>query len=118
MGAFVKGEVVIVPFPFSDLSTIKRRPALVLANLAGSRARGEDVILCAISHSSDNSCIQIDNSDLEMGHLRQSGDTQLSYVRPTAIFTAEATIIIRSKGRLKSGKMNEILERLISVLSE
>jgi len=31
MGAFVKGDVVVAPFPFSDLSSTKKRPALVVA---------------------------------------------------------------------------------------
>lgn len=44
MGAFVKGDVVVVPFPFSDLSAAKRRPALVVAALSGN-----DVILCQIT---------------------------------------------------------------------
>ncbi|MEO6392195.1 MAG: type II toxin-antitoxin system PemK/MazF family toxin, partial [Pyrinomonadaceae bacterium] len=35
MGRFVKGDVVVTPFPFSDLSGDKRRPALVIANLNG-----------------------------------------------------------------------------------
>ena len=39
MGKFVKGEVVVLPFPFSDLSSSKRRPALVVTQL-----RGDDVI--------------------------------------------------------------------------
>lgn len=42
MGRFVKGDVVVVPFPFSDLSAAKHRP--VLASLAG-----DDVILCQIT---------------------------------------------------------------------
>jgi len=33
MGTFVKGEIVVLPFPFSDLSVSKRRPAFVLADL-------------------------------------------------------------------------------------
>jgi len=41
---FVKGDVVVVLFPFSDLSQNKRRPALVLAEL-----EGDDLILCQIT---------------------------------------------------------------------
>jgi mRNA interferase MazF len=40
----VKGDVVVVPFPFSDLTQAKRRPALVLAGLEGN-----DLILCQIT---------------------------------------------------------------------
>jgi hypothetical protein len=40
MGRFVKGNVVVMPFPFSDLSGSKRRPALVLADLDG-----DDILL-------------------------------------------------------------------------
>ena len=40
MGRFVKGDVVVIPFPFSDLSATKRRPALVTTALPG-----DDVIL-------------------------------------------------------------------------
>ena len=35
MAKFVKGDVVVIPFPFSDLTQVKRRPALVIANLEG-----------------------------------------------------------------------------------
>jgi mRNA interferase MazF len=41
MERFVKGDVVVVPFPFSDLTQAKRRPALVIAELEGN-----DSILC------------------------------------------------------------------------
>ena len=44
MARFVKGNVVVVPFPFSDLSQAKRRPALVLTSL-----EGDDLILCQIT---------------------------------------------------------------------
>ncbi|WP_368489570.1 hypothetical protein [Clostridium sp. BJN0013] len=49
MGEFIEGDVVVVPFPFSDLSNSKRRPALVLANL-----EGYDLILSQIT--SKNIC--------------------------------------------------------------
>ena len=44
MAEFIKGDVVVVPFPFSDLSQAKRRPALVVAEL-----KGADLILCQIT---------------------------------------------------------------------
>ena len=44
MERFVKGDVVVVPFPFSDLTAAKRRPALVITAFPG-----DDVILCQIT---------------------------------------------------------------------
>ncbi len=44
MERFVKGEIVVVPFPFSDLSNTKKRPSLVIAQL-----KGNDIILCQIT---------------------------------------------------------------------
>ena len=49
MGTFVKGDVVVVPFPFSDLTQAKRRPALVLAQL-----NKNDLILCQITSQFSN----------------------------------------------------------------
>jgi len=44
MESFVKGDIVVIPFPFSDLSKTKRRPALVLA-----KTEHNDLILCQIT---------------------------------------------------------------------
>ena len=44
MERFVKGDIVVIPFPFSDLTEAKRRPALVVAKLDGN-----DLILCQIT---------------------------------------------------------------------
>ncbi|KAB2948397.1 MAG: PemK-like protein [Candidatus Methanoperedens nitroreducens] len=68
MARFVKGDVVVVPFPFSDLSQSKRRPALVIAELTG-----KDVILCQITSQwiNDEYGIRIDNKDFDEGSLNQ-----------------------------------------------
>ena len=53
MERFVKSDVVVIPFPFSDLSDSKRRPALVLVNL-----KGYDIILCQITSQTVRTIMQ------------------------------------------------------------
>lgn len=67
MAEFVKGDVVVIPFPFSDLTQAKRRPALILATLTG-----DDLILCQITsqNMSDQYAIPINNQDFETGLSR------------------------------------------------
>ena len=66
MAKFVKGEVVVVPFPFSDLTQSKRRPALVITPLEGN-----DVILCQITSKAikDKYSIALEDNDFEKGSL-------------------------------------------------
>ncbi len=79
MGRFVKGDVVVVPFPFSDLSMSKRRPALVISNLTG-----DDLILCQITSQDirDVYAIELFDSDFESGGLNKP-----SNIRPNRLFT-------------------------------
>ncbi|MFN2499593.1 MAG: type II toxin-antitoxin system PemK/MazF family toxin, partial [Pyrinomonadaceae bacterium] len=102
-------------FPFSDLSRSKRRPALVLANLAGS-----DVILCMITSGSQNPSIRIDHSDFRTGGLPAWGNVKnASYVRPCVIFTADSrTVDYPAIGWLKTEKINEVIQELTRILSE
>ena len=76
MARFVKGDVVVVPFPFSDLSQTKRRPALVMASL-----HGDDLILCQITSQAvkDSYAVAITESDFADGGLKQP-----SHFGPTA----------------------------------
>jgi mRNA interferase MazF len=108
MERFIKGDVVVVPFPFSDLTKAKRRPALVIAEL-----EGDDLILCQITSQSirDRYAVLIDENDFETGTLRRR-----SNVRPNRIFTADRHIILYRVGHLNSEKINQIIERIVSIL--
>jgi mRNA interferase MazF len=107
LAGFVKGDIVIVPFPFSDLTEAKRRPALVLAVLMG-----DDLILCQITSQfvRDNSAIVLESSDFSSGSLRQ-----LSNIRPNRLFTADR--LVRSiAGRLKTEKLSAAIDQVIELL--
>lgn len=110
MGRFVKGDVVVVPFPFSDLSASKRRPALVIAELTG-----DDVILCQITsrHAKDEYAIPISDDDFQTGKLRQ-----VSHVRPNRLFTADSNIILYRAGQLKTAKMQDIIAKVVEIISD
>jgi mRNA interferase MazF len=108
MERFVKGDVVVVPFPFSDLSAAKKRPALVLANLAG-----DDIILCQITSQcpTEPTAIALTAAGFASGGLPAN-----SYVRPTRIFTADKSIIIRKAGSLTPDLIGASVEQIVSVL--
>lgn len=97
-----------MPFPFSDLTGTKKRPALILANL-----EGKDLILCQITSQavSDNYAISLDNKDFEFGSLNQQ-----SNIRPNRIFTAEESIILYQIGKIQENKINEITDKIIDIL--
>jgi len=109
MGAFVKGDVVVAPFPFSDLSAAKKRPALVVATLVGN-----DVILCQITSQAvvDSYAVSLIDSDFINGGLRQ-----ISNVRPNRLFTAETSIILYRAGSISAAKMQEVLTKLMQILT-
>ena len=110
MERFVKGDIVVVPFPFSDLTQMKRRPALVLAVLDG-----DDMILCQItSHTlRDRYAIPVTNTDLDIGNLMQA-----SNVRPNRLFTIDRHIVLYKVDALKREKITEVIEKTIKILKE
>jgi mRNA interferase MazF len=107
---FVKGDVVVVPFPFSDLSQTKRRPAVVVAALDG-----DDVILCQITSRSigDRYAISLQDSDFQTGKLNQP-----SNVRPNRVFTADSRLILYRAGNLTVAKLNQIVESVCEIIHQ
>jgi len=107
VATFVKGDVVIVPFPFSDLSRAKRRPALVVATLTG-----QDLILCQITSQarSDRYAIAISNASFSNGSLNRD-----SNVRANRLFTADTGIILYKAGQLKAEKLKGVIDQIIGI---
>ena len=104
------GTVVLVGFPFSDLSRSKLRPAVVLADTGRS-----DWVLCQVTSQpyTDPLAVQVTNSDLVSGAFRKD-----SYARPGKLFTANAGIMTKQIGELKAEKLEEIVKAIISLLEK
>ena len=108
MGAPAAGSVVLVPFPFSDLSQSKRRPAVVLAD-----AERGDWILCQVTSKSygDARAVCLMDSDFERGSLRV-----ISYARPAKLFTAHESLFVFEAGVLRAESLKKITREVVSVL--
>jgi mRNA interferase MazF len=97
-----------VPFPFSDLSQAKLRPAVVLVD-AG---RG-DWILCQVTSNpyGDDRSIRLDDASFAAGSLRV-----VSYARPGKLFTASSDLIVSQVADLKAEPFRQVIEAVISLL--
>ena len=110
MEEFVKGDIIVLPFPFSDLSASKRRPALVVA-------QGEygDIILCQITSKPKKSAeaVELKDNDFHAGKLKIT-----SYVRPKKIFTADLGLILYKAGKIKKEKITEVEGSICKIVKE
>ena len=103
------GSIVLVMFPFSDLSASKLRPAIVLA----SAGRG-DWILCQVTSGSyeDPTAIKITDADFVSGSLQR-----VSFARPGKLFTANISIITSEVGRLRHPILESLRAAVVKILT-
>jgi mRNA interferase MazF len=108
MAGFVKGDVVVIPFPFSDLTGSKRRPAFVLGC-----PDGRDVILCQItSKATDKMAVEVDTDAYSSGGL-----SLCSRIRPNRIFTADVSLILYAAGHVAAPIITQVDMRLKEILA-
>ena len=104
MGKPVAGDVVVLPFPQTNLQAGKRRPALVVANLAG-----DDLILCQITSQArpDGHSISLTDADFAKGRLAVA-----SFARANRLFTVEQSVILYVAAHVNASKLSEVKTRI------
>lgn len=108
MVALAAGQIVLVPFPFSDLSQSKLRPALVLAY-----AGRDDWILCQITSNpyADANAISLAQADFASGSLQVT-----SYARPGKLFTANRNLVVSQVGYLKTERFQQVIDAVVNMV--
>jgi len=108
MGAFAAGQVVVLPFPFSDLTRNKFRPALLLADVG----RG-DWIACQITSNAfaDTRAIAISPADFVTGGLQRQSDA-----RPGKLFTANETLFSDFAGELQPQVLRHVRHAVVRLV--
>ena len=109
MGKAVIGEVVVIPFPQTNLQIGKRRPALVVADLSG-----DDLILCQITSRThhDGYSISLSSTDFAQGHLSVD-----SFIRPNRLFTVEQSVILYTAAKVTEAKLGEVRAKVREVFA-
>lgn len=101
---YQQGEIIIVPFPFSDLTNVKQRPVLVLSRNSDN-ASSEDVITCGITSNIKDSkySVLIDNGDLIEGEIPRK-----SKIKIDKIFTISQKIIIKKVAKIDKESFEKV----------
>ncbi len=102
------GDVILLRFPFSDLSGAKVRPAVVVAVVD----RG-DFVACQITSSAT---VRREMIPLQQASFSQGSLNVASYVLPGKLFTAHGSIVAKTIGRLNDAVRDQIKEAVVRIV--
>ncbi len=105
-------EIVLVPFPYSDLSNTKQRPVLIVSNDDYNK-KFHDVVVCVITSNQYNDAysLALENKDLEIGVLPES-----SIVKTHKLFTIHQNKIIRKFSVVKTEYFSQVADKIKSLI--
>lgn len=101
-----QGDILLVPIPFTDLSSQKRRPVIVISNNAYNKKTTDLVVAAMTSNSAEaDYSFTITSDDLEKGTLNHPGK-----VRVDKIYTISTSIVVKTFGRVNENVLEKIRE--------
>jgi mRNA interferase MazF len=109
--SFSQGDVVLVPFPFTDLSAVKQRPALVLSPERLNNVRSDLIVAAITSQIPD--ALGEDEILLSDADQRKAGLPKASIIKLGKIFTIHQGLIRKKLGRVSDPILENILQKLV-----
>ncbi len=111
---YKQGTVVLLPFPYSDLSSSQKRPAVIISNELFNR-NSSDLICCLITTNltKDNLSVFITEKDVVEGNIHFN-----SKIKPYRVFTVSKRIVLKKLCVLKKEKINSTIFKLNKIISK
>jgi mRNA interferase MazF len=105
-------EIVLVPFPYSDLTAIKKRPVLVISNNHFNSEK-QDVLVCAITSKQflDKYSVELTNDSLQYGVLPEP-----SVIKPYKLFTISKDKILKKFSIINDQTFNDVIAKFHNIL--
>lgn len=111
---YKQGDILLIPIPFSDLTSSKKRPVLVLSNSKYNKGT-EDILVAAITSNLEEKeyAVMITNEDMKEGSLKVD-----SCIRTDKIYTLSKFIVIKKFGSIRIDIINQTKVKLQDLLEE
>lgn len=115
MTVFRRGDVVLVAFPFTDLSTTKMRPALVISSDSYNHSSLDIVVAAITSHIPK----KVPTTDILLSpdDQREAGLPKRSLVRLGKVVTLDQRLIRKKLGQLANPTLGYLTTELHRILS-
>jgi len=111
---YKQGDILLIPFPYSDLTAIKQRPVLVLSNSHYNESHQDIVVAAITSNVTDKEySIYITVDDLDEGQLRVD-----SAIRADKIYTFSKRVVIKKFGHLNTARLEDVKKRFGDLIDE
>ena len=104
-----KGDIILIPFPFTDLTGMKKRPAIIIS---GNKLNSTKDRIC---------CLITSNPEAEGITIKQENYTEQplpykSKVKPQRIFTISTNIILKQLSTVNKEFQERIKQELNTYL--
>ena len=111
MTGYEFGDLVLVPFPFTDQSAVKRRPAVVISSAAYHRAR-PDILIIAVT-SQQPSTLSV--GEVQVQDWQGAGLLKPSVLKPV-LTTIDPTLVLKRLGQLTPNDQAALRQALTTIL--
>jgi len=109
-----QGDILLVPIPFTDLSSQKRRPVIVVSNNSYNKNTTDLVVIAMTSNPVEaDYSFTITSSDLQEGKLNHPGK-----VRVDKIYTISKSIVVKTFGRVDENVLERIRKELQGLVAK
>ena len=113
MTAYSFGNIVLVPFPFTDQSAVKKRPAVVVSSDAYNQKRPDIIIMAVTSPMRSAGYF----GDIAVNQWQQAGLLKPSVIKPI-VTTIEKSLVIKKLGQLHKEDRKSLRESFYKILGE
>jgi len=100
MTAYKRGDIVLVPFPFSDQTTVKKRPAVIISS-SQYNTTSQDIIIMAVTSRIDR---LLDIGECMIQNWKEAGLLKPLTIKP-ALSTIEQKLVLKTLGTLSAGDL-------------